>query len=154
MPSTFKNGDRSDQAAVETGFVLALKFDERGLIPVITTDAVTGEVLMQAYMNIEAVTRTLETGEAYYYSRSRQSLWHKGATSGEIQTVMEMRVDCDQDSLWIRVHQQGGGCCHVGYQSCFFRSLPLKSDISEGKEVELTHIGVRKIDANENKNKA
>jgi len=124
--------DRSDRTAVERGEALALKFDDRGLIPVVTTDHATGAVLMQAWMNAEAVKRTIETGEAHYYSRSRGELWHKGATSGEFQIVKDFRVDCDQDSLWLSVEQKGGKCCHVGYPSCFYRSIatgvPLSAD--------------------------
>ncbi|WCL55033.1 phosphoribosyl-AMP cyclohydrolase [Gimibacter soli] len=120
-----KNADRSDRAAVENGLTLALKYDERGLIPVVTTDAASGTVLMQAWMNEEAVERTIATGEAHYWSRSRGELWHKGATSGQIQRVIDFRTDCDQDSLWLVVEQAGGGCCHVGYESCFYRALPV-----------------------------
>ncbi|WP_374764167.1 phosphoribosyl-AMP cyclohydrolase [Yunchengibacter salinarum] len=116
---------RDDRAQVETGTLLALKFDDRGLIPVVTTCADTGRVLMQAWMNDQAVARTMETGEAHYFSRSRQSLWHKGATSGEYQTVHDLRVDCDQDALWMIVTQHGGKCCHVGHPTCFYRSLPI-----------------------------
>ncbi len=117
--------DRSDRAAVETGTGFAPKFDERGLIPVFTTCATTGKALMQAWMNAEAIQKTIETGEAHYFSRSRQELWHKGATSGELQVVKAFRVDCDQDSLWLIVEQKGGKCCHVGYESCFFREIPV-----------------------------
>lgn len=107
---------------IETGADFAPKFDANGLISVVATHADTGAVLMQAYMNAEAIEKTMETGEVHYYSRSRQQLWHKGATSGQIQKLVEMRVDCDQDALWIAVRPQGdGGCCHVGYKSCFFR---------------------------------
>lgn len=113
------------KAEVEEGTVFAPRFDDRGLIPVTTTDVHTGTLLMQAWMNREAIDQTLKTGEAHYFSRSRQCLWHKGATSGEIQKVKELRIDCDQDSLWMIVEQQGGGCCHVGYPSCFFRRIDL-----------------------------
>ena len=110
---------------VEEGFDLAPKFDGDGLIPVVTSDAATGEMLMHGYMNDEALRRTIETGEAHYYSRSRQVLWHKGATSGLVQRVVEMRIDDDQDSVWLRVDVAGGASCHVGYRSCFYRSIPL-----------------------------
>ncbi len=110
---------------VEEGHDLAPKFDDDGLIPVVTTDADSGELLMHGYMNAEALSRTIETGEAHYYSRSRQVLWHKGATSGLVQTVVEMRIDDDQDSVWLRVDVAGGASCHVGYRSCFYRSVPL-----------------------------
>jgi phosphoribosyl-AMP cyclohydrolase len=87
----------------------------------VVTDAANGDVLMVAHMNAQALEQTLATGEAHYWSRSRSALWHKGATSGEIQTVVELRIDCDQDAIWLKVNQQGGGCCHVGYPSCFYR---------------------------------
>lgn len=107
---------------IETGTQLAPKFDADGLVPAIATDADSGEVLMLAYMNAEALERTLATGEAHYWSRSRGELWHKGATSGQVQKIVELRVDCDQDTILIRVRPQGdGGCCHVGFRTCFFR---------------------------------
>ena len=108
--------------ALERGAVLSPRFDANGLIAVIATHAQTGEVLMFAHMNAEALARTLELGEAVYFSRSRNEIWHKGATSGQIQKIVEMRVDCDQDCLWIKVLPQGdGGACHVGFRSCFYR---------------------------------
>ena len=111
---------------VEEGLDLAPKFDADGLIPCISTDANTGEVLMLGYMNGEALQRTIATGEAHYWSRSRQCLWHKGATSGLIQEVEELRIDDDQDALWLRVKIAGSGAsCHVGYRSCFYRSVEL-----------------------------
>ena len=110
---------------VEEGAELAPKFDDNGLIPVVTTDAASGEVLMHGYMNAEALTKTIETGEAHYWSRSRQALWHKGATSGLIQKIVEIRIDDDQDAVWLRADVQGGASCHVGYRSCFFRSVPV-----------------------------
>ena len=109
----------------EEGDELAPKFDEKGLLPVVTTDASTGEVLMHGYMNREALEKTIISGEAYYWSRSRKDLWHKGATSGLIQKVVEIRIDDDQDAVWLRVNVEGGASCHVGYRSCFFRSVPL-----------------------------
>jgi len=113
---------------VEESTDLAPKFDANGLIPVVTTDHSSGEVLMQGYMNKESFKKTIVIGEAVYYSRSRKTLWHKGKTSGLIQTVKEMRIDDDQDSLWLRVSVKGGASCHVGYRSCFYRSIPLKTD--------------------------
>ena len=110
---------------VEEGAELAPKFDENGLIPVVTTDAESGEVLMHGYMNAEALTKTIQTGEAHYWSRSRQALWHKGATSGLIQKVVEIRIDDDQDAVWLRCEVQGGASCHIGDRSCFFRSVPV-----------------------------
>ncbi|WP_281300567.1 MULTISPECIES: phosphoribosyl-AMP cyclohydrolase [unclassified Iodidimonas] len=110
-----------DATALETGPVLCPRFDHNGLIPAIATDHKTGKALMMAYMNAEALKLTLETGIAHYFSRSRQSLWKKGETSGQIQDVVELRVDCDQDCIWLEVHQHGDGCCHVGHESCFYR---------------------------------
>lgn len=126
----FQNGNRSSTASVETGLIAALKFDERGLIPVTTTCAEHGGLLMQAWMNADAFTRTVETGQAHYWSRSRSQLWHKGATSGELQHIVDIRTDCDQDSLWLIVRQDGGGCCHVGHPSCFYRRVS-KSQIGQ-----------------------
>lgn len=110
---------------VEESDELAPKFDEYGLIPVVTTDAASGEVLMHGYMNEEAFRKTVELGEAVYWSRSRKCLWHKGATSGLVQKVVEMRIDDDQDAVWLRVDVHGGASCHVGYRSCFYRSVPV-----------------------------
>ena len=110
---------------VEEGVELAPKFDDRGLIPAVTTDFESGELLMHGFMNKEALRRTIETGEAHYYSRSREAIWHKGATSGLVQNIIEMRIDDDQDCVWLRVRVGGNGAsCHVGYRSCFYRSLP------------------------------
>lgn len=110
---------------VEEGCELAPKFDADGLLPVVTTDAATGEVLMLGYMNAEALAKTIETGEAHYWSRSRKTLWHKGATSGLVQKVIDMRIDDDQDAVWLKVDVAGSGAsCHVGYRSCFYRSVP------------------------------
>ncbi len=94
---------------------------------------------MVAHMNAEALERTLSTGEAHYWSRSRQAIWHKGATSGEIQTLVELRVDCDQDALWLKVRQQGGGCCHVGYPSCFYRVIRAEDGGFRLETVEQKH---------------
>ena len=121
---------------VEESTDLAPKFDENELIPVVTTDYSSGEVLMQGYMNEEAFKKTMEIGEAVYFSRSRKTLWHKGKTSGLIQTIKEMRIDDDQDCLWLKVNVKGGASCHVGYRSCFYRSIPL-GPIENGREVEM-----------------
>ncbi|MDE0779486.1 MAG: phosphoribosyl-AMP cyclohydrolase [Alphaproteobacteria bacterium] len=120
--------DRVSIEQVEEGHELSPKFDVDGLMPVVTTDAESGELLMHGYMNAEALTKTIETGEAYYWSRSRAELWHKGATSGLVQKVQEIRIDDDQDAVWLRVDVQGGASCHVGYRSCFYRSVPLRAD--------------------------
>jgi phosphoribosyl-AMP cyclohydrolase len=112
---------------VEESTELAPKFDSAGHIPVVTTDFATGEMLMHAYMNAEALQKTIVTGEAHYWSRSRGVLWHKGATSGLVQQVREMRIDDDQDCIWLRVEVAGSGAsCHVGYRSCFYRSIPFR----------------------------
>jgi phosphoribosyl-AMP cyclohydrolase len=119
-------GPRISIEQVEEGKTLAPKFDQNGLIPVVTTAAETGELLMHGYMNAEALAKTIETAEAHYYSRSRKAIWHKGATSGLTQKVVEMRIDDDQDAVWLRVSVAGSGAsCHVGYRSCFYRSVPL-----------------------------
>ena len=109
-------------AAVEQGSRFMPRFDANGLIGAIVTDALSGEVLMFAYMNEEALARTIETGEAHYWSRSRGGLWRKGEVSGNTQRVVEMRLDCDQDAIWIRV-EQTGAACHTGRKSCFYRKV-------------------------------
>jgi phosphoribosyl-AMP cyclohydrolase len=106
----------------EEGFSLQPKFDASGLVTCVATDAATGEVLMVAHMNDEALQKTIESGEAWYFSRSRSALWRKGETSGQTQRVVEMRVDCDQDAVWIRVGQTGAAC-HTGRKSCFYRKV-------------------------------
>lgn len=114
---------------VEEGSNLAPKFAEDGLMPCITTDAGSGEVLMLGWMNADALRLTLQTGEAHYFSRARQSIWHKGATSGLVQRVIEARIDDDQDAIWLRVEVAGSGAsCHVGYRSCFYRAVPVGPD--------------------------
>ena len=128
--SDIKFEQRKTIEQVEESTELAPKFDQDGLIPVVTTDFSSGEVLMQGYMNEEAFKKTILLGEAVYYSRSRKTLWHKGVTSGLVQTIKEIRIDDDQDCVWLRVDVQGGASCHVGYRSCFYRSIPFgkKSD--------------------------
>ena len=116
----------ADKLALEEGEVLAPRFDANGLVTCVATEADSGEVLMVAHMNADSLKRSIETGEAWYWSRSRRQLWRKGDTSGQIQTIVEMRVDCDQDAIWIRVKVAGdGGCCHTGRRSCFYRVQPL-----------------------------
>ena len=122
MATTFPKA--ATQKLLEEGAVLSPSFDDAGLIAAVATHAETGEVLMLAWMNAEALTKTMETGEAWYFSRSRGELWHKGATSGQIQTLVEMRVDCDQDALLLKVRVGGdGGCCHTGQRTCFYRTI-------------------------------
>jgi phosphoribosyl-AMP cyclohydrolase len=117
---------RVNTEQVEEGHVLAPKFDADGLITCVVTDVWSGDVLMVAHMNAEALARTIETGEAWYFSRSRSALWRKGEQSGHTQRVIEMRVDCDQDAVWMRVEQTGAGACHTGRVSCFYRAVRLK----------------------------
>ena len=121
---------------IEEGKFLSPKFDEKGLIPVTTTDHKSGEVLMQGYMNQEALKLTIEKKEACYWSRSRKSIWHKGKTSGFIQKVIQIRIDDDQDSVWLSVDIGDGASCHVGYKSCFYRSIPL-GEIDKLEKVEM-----------------
>jgi len=111
-------------AELEDGATLTPKFDADGLVTAIAVDAGTGEVLMVAHMNAEALERTIATGEAWYFSRSRGALWKKGETSGHTQRVVEMRVDCDQDAVLLEV-EQVGAACHTGRRSCFYRAVPL-----------------------------
>ena len=127
---------------VEEGTDLAPKFNADGLIPAVTTDHESGEVLMHAYMNAEALKLTIETGEAHYFSRSRRVLWHKGATSGLVQKVRELLIDDDQDCIWLRVDVRGGASCHVGYRSCFYRRVPLGKT---GKQAELEFTETEKV---------
>ena len=128
---------RDNVFEVEEGKFLSPKFDNQGLIPVVTTDSKTGEVLMHGYMNSEALKKTIETKEAHYWSRSRKSIWHKGKTSGFTQKVIQIRIDDDQDSVWLSVDIGNGASCHVGYKSCFYRSIPLgKIDHSEKVEMK------------------
>ena len=121
---------------VEDGKYLSPKFDENSLIPVITTDFKTGDILMHGYMNYEALKKTIETKEAHYWSRSRKKIWRKGQVSGFIQKVKEIRIDDDQDSVWLSVDIGNGSSCHVGYRSCFYRSIPL-GKIKNEEELEM-----------------
>ena len=122
---------------IEEGNTLSPKFDKNGLIPCVTTDSVTHEVLMVGYMNAEALVKTIEVGEAFYFSRSRQEVWHKGKTSGLKQKVKEIRIDDDQDSIWLSVDVGGAGAsCHVGYKSCFYRSIPSEKEINLDLELK------------------
>ena len=127
---------RENVFEIEEGKFLSPKFDNNGLIPVTTTDSTSGELLMHGYMNSEALKKTIETKEAYYWSRSKKALWHKGKTSGFVQKVTEIRIDDDQDSIWLTVDIGDGASCHVGYRSCFYRSVPL-GPIDNGRKVEM-----------------
>jgi len=121
---------RGAKHELEEGAGFAPKFDADGLIVCITTEAVTGDILMVAYMNRESLALTLETGVAHYWSRSRQALWRKGDTSGQVQTVVEMRTDCDQDAILIKVEAGGDGkACHTGRRSCFYRRVETKDGL-------------------------
>jgi len=121
---------------VEEGKYLSPKFDKNDLIPVVTTDFKSGDILMHGYMNIEALKKTIETKEAHYFSRSRKQIWHKGKISGFTQKVTEIRIDDDQDSIWLTVDIGDGSSCHVGYRSCFYRSIPL-GKIDDGKKIKM-----------------
>ena len=130
----FKKRDNIKE--VEEGKYLTPKFDENGLIPVIATDFKTGNVLMHGYMNDESLKKTIETKEAHYWSRSRKKIWRKGQVSGFVQKVKEIRIDDDQDSVWLSVDIGNGSSCHVGYRSCFYRSIPL-GKIENEEELEM-----------------
>ena len=138
----FKKRDNIKE--VEEGKFLSPKFDENGLIPVITTDFQTGNLLMHGYMNYEALKKTIETKEVHYWSRSRKKLWRKGQISGFVQIVKEIRIDDDQDSVWLSVDIGNGASCHVGYRSCFYRSIPL-GKIKNEEELEMEFKEKKKI---------
>ena len=127
---------RENIKEVEEGKYLQPKFDENGLIPVITKDHKNGDILMHGYMNDEALKKTIETREAHYWSRSRKKIWHKGQISGFVQKVKDIRIDDDQDSIWLSVDIGNGASCHVGYRSCFYRSIPL-GEIKNGRQIEM-----------------
>jgi phosphoribosyl-AMP cyclohydrolase len=129
---------------LEEGTALAPAFDANGLVTAVVTDAASGDVLMVAHMNAEALARTIETREAWYFSRSRQRLWKKGEQSGHVQRVVEMRVDCDQDAVWLKVEQAGEGACHTGRRSCFYRAAPL----GKPGQVKLQFVEDRVFDPN------
>jgi phosphoribosyl-AMP cyclohydrolase len=134
---------RGSTEEVEEGRAFAPKFDADGLVTCVATDQRSGDVLMVAHMNAEALSKTIESGEAWYYSRSRQRLWRKGEASGHVQRVVEMRIDCDQDAVWIKVEQAGPGACHTGRRSCFYRAVPLGGERGglalEFREAEKTY---------------
>ena len=120
--STSPVSTSKDTDDIEEGLAFRPKFDASGLVTCVATDAATGDVLMVAHMNDEALRKTIESGEAWYFSRSRNALWRKGESSGHTQRVVEMRMDCDQDAIWIRV-EQTGAACHTGRRSCFYRAV-------------------------------
>jgi phosphoribosyl-AMP cyclohydrolase len=115
----------ADSSEIEESTIFAPHFGADGLVTAVVTDVASGDVLMVAHMNAEALAKTVETGQAWYYSRSRKKLWKKGESSGHVQRVVELRVDCDQDALWLKVQQDGEGACHTGRRSCFYRAVPL-----------------------------
>ena len=127
---------RENVTEIEEGKYLCPKFNKEGLIPVITMDAKSKEILMHGYMNEEALKKTIETKEVHYWSRSRKKIWHKGQISGFIQKVIEMRVDDDQDAIWVTVDIGDGGSCHIGYRSCFYRGIPLGT-IKDSEKIEM-----------------
>jgi len=129
---------------VEEGKYLEPKFDQNGLIPVITSDFKTGDILMHGYMNGESLVKTIETNEAHYWSRTRKKIWHKGQVSGFTQIVKEIRIDDDQDSIWLAVDIGNGASCHVGFRSCFYRSIPL-GKIKNVEKIELKFKEKKKI---------
>ena len=124
---------------IEEGLEFQPKFDASGLLTCVATDAGTGEVLMVAHMNDEALRKTIATGEAWYFSRARNALWRKGESSGHTQRVVEMRMDCDQDAVWIRV-EQAGAACHTGRRSCFYRAVK-----GEGGQVSLAFVDAERV---------
>ena len=138
----FKKRDNIKE--VEEGKYLSPKFDENGLIPVVTTDFQTGDILMHGYMNDETLKKTIETKEVHYWSRSRKKIWRKGQVSGFVQIVKEIRIDDDQDSVWLSVDIGNGASCHVGYRSCFYRSIPL-GKIKNEEELEMEFKEKKKI---------
>jgi phosphoribosyl-AMP cyclohydrolase len=123
MSATLCFAPRTDQQSIEHGDRFCPKFGADGLLPALAIDADTHEPLMLAYMNEASLLKTLELGQSVYFSRSRNELWHKGATSGQFQEIIEIRTDCDQDALILYVRQHGGGACHTGHRSCFYRRL-------------------------------
>lgn len=141
MPDNSPFQPAGSASELEEGLALTPKFDADGLVTAVATDVVSGDVLMVAHMNGEALAKTIATGEAWYFSRSRRALWKKGETSGHTQRVIEMRIDCDQDAVWIKV-QQVAGACHTGRRSCFYRAVPL----GKPGTVTLEFVGERVFD--------
>lgn len=150
MTDTFKRlafSPRGSTAEVESGSRLAPKFDGGGVLAAVATDADTGEVLMLAWMDAEALARTIETGEAHFYSRSRKRIWKKGEESGNVLDVVELRTDCDQDAIWMRVRMRGQkAACHTGHRTCFYRRIPLGQGTGGGGGTALLEpAGVPKV---------
>ena len=141
MPDASQFQPAGSASELEEGMALTPKFDADGLVICVATDVVSGDVLMVAHMNAEALAKTIATGEAWYFSRSRRALWRKGETSGHTQRVIEMRIDCDQDAVWIKV-EQVAGACHTGRRSCFYRTVPL----GKPGTVTLEFVGERVFD--------
>ena len=135
---------RENVTEVEEGKYLSPKFNEKDLIPVITMDVKTKEILMHGYMNDEALKKTIETKEVHYWSRSKNKIWHKGKISGFRQKVIEMRIDDDQDAVWVTVDIGDGSSCHVGYRSCFYRNIPL-GKINDSQKIEMNFKEKKKI---------
>ena len=135
---------RENVAEIEEGNLLSPKFDNDGLIPVITMCHKTKEILMHGYMNVEALKKTIETKEVHYWSRSKNKIWHKGKISGFRQKVIEMRIDDDQDAIWVTVDIGDGSSCHVGYRSCFYRDIPL-GKINDSQKIEMNFKEKKKI---------
>jgi phosphoribosyl-AMP cyclohydrolase len=139
----------AEKADIEEGTAFSPRFDANGLVPVVVTSAASGEVLMLAYMNEEALARTIETGEGQFWSRSRKRLWRKGEESGNTMRVVELRIDCDQDALWLKVELGGAeACCHTGRRSCFYRAVPIGKGAAAG--VTLTFVETEKLFEPEN----
>ena len=141
MPDASQFQPAGSASELEEGMALTPKFDADGLVTAVATDVASGDVLMVAHMNAEALAKTIASGEAWYYSRSRRALWRKGETSGHTQRVIEMRIDCDQDAVWIKV-EQVAGACHTGRRSCFYRAVPL----GKPGTVTLEFVGERVFD--------
>tara|TARA_B100001758_G_scaffold23164_1_gene16132 strand:- start:492 stop:980 length:489 start_codon:yes stop_codon:yes gene_type:complete len=136
LTATIMFKKRENIEEIEEGKLLSPKFDNDGLIPVVTTCHNTKEILMHGYMNVEALKLSIESKEAHYWSRSRKQIWHKGKTSGFIQLVKEIRIDDDQDAVWLSVDIGEGASCHVGYRSCFYRSVPI-GKIENGRNIKM-----------------
>jgi phosphoribosyl-AMP cyclohydrolase len=131
VSDSIKVAARGPSSEIEEGRAFAPKFDADGLTTAVVTDVATGDVLMVAHMNAEALRKTIATGDAWYYSRSRKALWRKGESSGHTQRVIELRTDCDQDAVWLKVEQAGPGACHTGRRSCFYRAVPVGQTTGE-----------------------